>query len=332
MPLMRGSSSTMRMCTFSLIRPAEIVASTRVHDQRRLSQIVTFRRSSARFAAHPASPGDTSSLAFLLASPTRAKETSGRRAMYTVAAVAKDVSGFDLTRSVVYRGLSQQAARPLMAISSLHRKAPGEVLFAEGDEADSIYEVVRGTVRLYKLLLDGRRLIIAFLSAGHLLGLALDGIWVYTAEAITDVTVCRYRRTSFERLVDEVPGLATRLLAVTSDELRAAQERMLLLGRKSAMEKVASFLVLMAGQHGSDDAQEVAIPMTRSDIADYLGLTIGTVSRTLTKLIRRGVIAIQIADRIEIRDRDDLEELASGKTDDDLRLLTPSGKDIRAPF
>jgi CRP/FNR family transcriptional regulator len=252
--------------------------------------------------------------------------------MYSVAAVAKNDSGFDLTRSVVCRGLSQQAARLLMAISSLHRKVAGEVLFAEGDEADSIYEVVRGTVRLYKLLLDGRRLVTAFLSAGHLLGLALDGVWVYTAEAVTDVTVRRYKRTAFEHLIDEVPGLAKRLLAVTSDELRAAQERMLLLGRKSAMEKVASFLVLMAAQQGSDDAEEVAIPMTRSDIADYLGLTIGTVSRTLTKLIRQGVIAIQTADRIVIRDRDDLEALAAGKTDDDCPQLTPSGKDVRAPF
>ena len=238
--------------------------------------------------------------------------------MYAGAAVAKDASRFDLTRSVVCRGLSQQAARPLMAISSLHRKAPGETLFAEGDEADSIYEVVRGTVRLYKLLPDGRRLITAFLSAGHLLGLPLDGVCVYTAEAITDVTFCRYKRTAFERLVDEVPGLAKRLLVVTSDELRAAQERMLLLGRKSATEKVASFLVLMAGQQGSDDAAEVAIPMTRRDIADYLGLTIETVSRTLTTLKQHGVIALPTANRIEIRDRDDLEELAAGETDDDL--------------
>jgi CRP/FNR family transcriptional regulator len=207
-----------------------------------------------------------------------------------------------------------------MAISSVHRKAPDEVLFAEGDEADSIYEVVRGTVRLYKLLPDGRRLITAFLSAGHLLGLALDGgcVYVCTAEAITDVTLCRYKRMAFERLVDEVPGLAKRLLAVTSDALRVAHERMLLLGRKSATEKVASFLVLMARQQGSDGAEEVAIPMTRSDIADYLGLTIGTVSRTLTKLIRQGVIAIPTANRIEIRERDDLEELAAGGTDDDL--------------
>jgi CRP/FNR family transcriptional regulator len=238
--------------------------------------------------------------------------------MYTVAAPAKDPARVDLTGSVVCRGLSQQAARPLMAISSLHRKAPGEVLFAEGDEADSIYEVVRGTVRLYKLLPDGRRLVTAFLSAGHLLDLALDGVCAYTAEAITDVTLRRYKRSAFERLVDEVPGLAKRLLAVTSDELCDAQDRMLLLGRKSAMEKMASFLVLMAGPQSGDDAEEVAIPMTRSDIADYLGLTIGTVSRTLTKLIRQGVIALPTANRIEIRDRDDLEELAAGGTDDDL--------------
>jgi CRP/FNR family transcriptional regulator len=238
--------------------------------------------------------------------------------MYTVAAVAKDASRFDLTRSVVCRGLSPQAARPLMAISSLHRKAPGEILFAEGDEVDGIYEVVRGTVRLYKLLPDGRRLITAFLFPGHLLGLALDGVCVHTAEAVTDVTLCRYKLTAFERLLDEVPGLAKRLLAVTSDELRVTQEQMLLLGRKSATEKVASFLVLMAGQQGSDDAEEVAIPMTRSDIADYLGLTISTVSRTLTKLIRQRVIALPTASRIEIRDRDDLEQLAAGETDDDL--------------
>jgi CRP/FNR family transcriptional regulator len=235
--------------------------------------------------------------------------------MYTAAAAAKDALRFDLTRSVVCCGLPNQAARPLMSISSLHRKAPGEVLFAEGDEADSIYEVVRGTVRLYKLLPDGRRLITGFLSAGHLLGLAPDGICVYTAEAITEVTLCRYKRAAFERLVDEVPGLAKRLLAVTSDELRAAQDRMLLLGRKSATEKVASFLLLMADQGDGQDAGEVAIPMTRSDIADYLGLTIETVSRTLSKLKQQGMIALPTATRIEIRDRDDLEAVAVGETD-----------------
>jgi CRP/FNR family transcriptional regulator, anaerobic regulatory protein len=234
--------------------------------------------------------------------------------MHAVAATTKHTVRFDVTRSTMCRGLAHQAARPLMAISSLHRKAPGEVLFAEGDDADSIYEVVSGTVRLYKVLPDGRRLITGFLSAGHLLGLAQDGVCVYTAEAITDVTLCRYKRAAFERLVDEVPGFAKRLLAVTSDELRAAQERMLLLGRKSATEKVASFLVLLAGDENGDDVQAVAVPMTRSDIADYLGLTIETVSRTLSKLRQQGVIALLTATRIAIRDRDRLEDLAAGES------------------
>jgi CRP/FNR family transcriptional regulator, anaerobic regulatory protein len=238
--------------------------------------------------------------------------------MHVVAAVVKKAARFDMSCSTMCRGLTHQAARPLMAISSLHRKAPGEMLFAEGDAADSIYEVVRGTVRLYKLLPDGRRLITGFLSAGHLLGLALNGDCVYTAEAITHVTVCRYKRAAFERLVDEVPGLARRVLAAASDELRVAQERMLLLGRKSAMEKVASFLVLMAGQDAGEEADEIVVPMTRSDIADYLGLTIETVSRTLTKLKNEGVIALPTIMRIEICDREQLEVLAAGAAGSDL--------------
>jgi CRP/FNR family transcriptional regulator len=168
-------------------------------------------------------------------------------------------------------------------------------------------------VRLYKLLPDGRRLITGFLSAGNLLGLAPDGVCVYTAEAITEVTLCRYKRVAFERLIDEVPGFAKRLLAVTSHELRAAQDRMLLLGRKSATEKVASFLLLMADRQGAEDLDEVDVPMTRTDIADYLGLTIETVSRTLTKLKQDGVIALPTFARIEIRDQDRLEELAAGE-------------------
>jgi len=215
---------------------------------------------------------------------------------------------------VVPRSFDRQATTHLMAISSLQKKAPGETVFAEGDEADSVYEVVHGMVRLYKLLPDGRRLIIGFLSAGHLLGLAPDGICVYTVEAVTAVTLCRYKRIAFERLIDEVPGFARRLLAVASHELRAAQDRMLLLGRKSATEKVASFLLLMADRQAGDDADEVEVPMTRNDIADYLGLTIETVSRTLTKLKQDGLIARTTSARLAIQERDRLEELAAGES------------------
>jgi CRP/FNR family transcriptional regulator len=198
------------------------------------------------------------------------------------------------------------------AIGSLQRKAPGETLFAEGEESNSVYQVVRGMVRLYKLLPDGRRQITGLLSAGHLLGIAPEGVCIYTAEAVTEVVLCRYARAAFERMIDEVPGFAKQLLAVASHELRAAQEQMLLLGRKTATEKVASFLLSIA-QDEEDGAQTVEIPMSRNDIADYLGLTIETVSRTLTKLKQDGLIALPTPSRIEIRDRDQLEELAAGE-------------------
>jgi CRP/FNR family transcriptional regulator, anaerobic regulatory protein len=215
-------------------------------------------------------------------------------------------------------GLSPQGASRLMAVSSLHRKASGETVFSEGDEADSVYEVVRGMLRLCKLLPDGRRQITGFLSAGQFLGLAPEGVCVYTAEAITDVTLCRYKRSAFDRLIDEVPGFAKRVLAVASHELSAAQNQMLLLGRKAAVEKVASFLLLMAEQAGEDDDIAIGLPMTRSDIADYLGLTIETVSRTLTRLKQDRLIALPTPDRIRIRDRGQLEELAAGEADQDL--------------
>ena len=173
------------------------------------------------------------------------------------AAVKTDVTGFALSRSP-----GRQPNGYLTAISSLERNAPGETLFAEGDETNSIYEIVRGMLRLVKLLPDGRQQITGFLSAGRLLGLAPEGAHVYTVEAITEVTLC-----------DEVPGFAKPLLTVTSHELRVA------FGRKAATEKVASSLRLIAEQRDGDGTPEVDLPMTRSDIADYLGLT---VSRTPT--------------------------------------------------
>lgn len=210
----------------------------------------------------------------------------------------------------VCRGLSHQAASHVMAISSQRRKAAGETLFAEGDDADNIYEVVRGTLRLYKMLADGRRQIMGFPASGHLLGLAPTGTHVYTAEALTDVTLCCYPRASFHRLVNDVPGLARRMWAVTSDELRFAQDQLLLLGRKSAAEKVASFLLILAEQQ---DTGRLSVPMTRTDIADYLGLTVETVSRTLTKLKHRKLIALPQFNTLHLLDREALEAMAAGE-------------------
>ena len=214
-------------------------------------------------------------------------------------------------------GLSRGASSQVSLVSSLHRKAAGEVLFAQGDTMETIYEVVRGMLCLYKILPDGRRQIIDFLSEGQLiLSSAPDGTCLSTAEAITEVTVCRYPRAAFERLMSEVPGLAHRVLRMTSHELNAAQEQMLLLGRKAATEKVASFLLLMADRQGScETGEKIDLPMGRTDIADYLGLTVETVSRTFSRLKHDGLIALKTPNCIHILNRERLDELAAGDGD-----------------
>jgi len=200
------------------------------------------------------------------------------------------------------------------AISSLIRKGTGEVLFAEGDAQDNVYEVVRGMLRLYKLMPDGRRQVIGFLSAGQLLmASGPDGLCASTAEAVTEVTVYRYPRAAFERLIDEIPGFARRLLALTSQALQIAHDQMLLLGRKVATEKVASFILVLAErQQGDRGADTLDVPMTRADIADYLGLTVETVSRTFTRLKRDGLIDLPNPSLVHILDRERLEDIAAG--------------------
>jgi len=211
----------------------------------------------------------------------------------------------------VCKGLSSQAVGRIAAISTLRKLAPREVLFMEGDEADHIYEIVSGMLRLYKLLPDGRRQIMGFPTAGHLLGLAPEGLHVYAAEAIGDVTLCCYPRSSFDRLVDNLPGLARRLWTVTSDELRFAQDQMLTLGRKSSLEKVASFLLALTDPN-TESGKTIALPVTRGDMADYLGLTLETVSRALSRMRRDGVLDFPCVDRVRFLDLDRLEEIATG--------------------
>jgi len=218
----------------------------------------------------------------------------------------------DYAALAVCRGLDREAVRHVAAMSALLSLAPGEELYSEGDRADSIYEVISGMLRVYRVLPDGRRQITGFLSAGHLAGLAHHGLCLYTIDAVTSATLCRYPAARLDDMFDQVPGFARRILAATSDELRAAQDQMLLLGRKTAAEKIASFLLKMAAHQGNDD--EALLPMTRNDIADHLGLTTETVSRTLTRLKSRGTIALPTFERVEFRRRKELKELAAGQS------------------
>jgi CRP/FNR family nitrogen fixation transcriptional regulator len=183
-------------------------------------------------------------------------------------------------------------------------------IYAQGDCADCWYKVISGTVRLCKLMADGRRHIAEFFYAGDCFGLDGAGERAATAEAVGNVIVMRFNRTATERLIDERPELARRLCNMTLRDLARAQTRLLLLGRMTAPERVASFLIELAERR--DAFRTLEVPMTRHDIADYLGLTLETVCRVLSAMKRDGAIAIPHPHRIEIRDRDALEALVAG--------------------
>jgi CRP/FNR family transcriptional regulator len=202
----------------------------------------------------------------------------------------------------------------LATIRSSRRVAAGETFVSEGEAATHFFNITEGSVKVYKLMPDGRRQITGFLFAGDLLGLAVNDTYTYSAEALTPVTVCQFRRPQLERLLDDFPKMEKRLLAIASNELAAAQEQMMLLGRKTAQERIASFLLTLARREkrygrGGD---ALHLTMTRTDIADYLGLTTETASRVFTSFRKRGWIELESGNRVVLADRDTLEELATG--------------------
>ena len=200
------------------------------------------------------------------------------------------------------------------AVVSHRRASAGDTLLNEGDKADSVLNIIDGTVKVYKLLPDGRRQITGFLHPGDLLGLAYDNAYTASAEALTPVRYCVYPRRQFERLLDGSRPMEKFLLARVSNELIAAQEQMVMLGRKTAQEKIASFLVMLFDRtkRNSRLSDRMVVPMTRADIADYLGLTTETVSRCFTRLKDRGMIELCAGGKVRIPDLEGLRLLASG--------------------
>lgn len=158
----------------------------------------------------------------------------------------------------------------------------GTEIFGEKEPADYVYQVVSGAVRSYKLLSDGRRQIGAFHLANDIFGLEIGSDHRFTAEAIIDTTVRLIKRRSLELVAESDVTVARNLLSMTTSSLRHAEDHMLLLGRKTSLERVAAFLIEM--DRRSTAAGVLALPMCRRDIADYLGLTLETVSRALSRL------------------------------------------------
>jgi CRP/FNR family transcriptional regulator len=190
----------------------------------------------------------------------------------------------------------------------------GEALFWEGDQAGQIFDVLEGVLRVYKILPDGRRAIMGFVYPGEVSGLSFQHRYLFTAEAVTAVKVRRISRSRFLALVSESPDLRPQLFAHFCDEMSAAQDQMLLLGHKSAEERIVSFLLAIHRRCG--EGEEVELLMSRLDMADYLGLTIETVSRMMTSLARRGLIQATGRHKIALRRLRALRDIA-GRDEDE---------------
>jgi CRP/FNR family nitrogen fixation transcriptional regulator len=173
-------------------------------------------------------------------------------------------------------------------------------IFGENEPADYLYKVVSGSVRTYKILSDGRRQVGGFYLPGDIFGLEFAEEHSLSAEAITDAKVLVVKRSALHALAGRDASVAQQLFALTGRELHRVQDRILLL-IKSAQERVASFLLEMAERAAQKNI--IDLPMSRQDIADYLGLTIETVSRTLTALETAAAIEVSTSRRIVLRNR-----------------------------
>lgn len=212
-----------------------------------------------------------------------------------------------LSSPTAFRSHPAIARRDMRPLGSTRHLRKDEALFRDGDRATHYYKVLSGTVRTFKLLADGRRQIDAFHFEGDVFGVEMGSDHRLDAEAACDALVVCYRNPGFHALITQGDDTAEEALSALMRSLERAQNHMLLLGRKSALEKIAAFLLELAERSGGSDLD---VPMCRMDIADHLGLTIETVSRTLTQLERQGVIEVPAGRRgITLRDRTALEDL-----------------------
>jgi CRP/FNR family transcriptional regulator len=185
-------------------------------------------------------------------------------------------------------------------------------LFYEGDAADCYYKVVSGAVRSCKTLRDGRRHITDFFLAGDFIGVDALDKHPCTAEAVNDATLVRYERRVIDALVSRSPRMGKFLLDRVCADLSEARSRMLLLGRMSARERLASFLLHIAARSRRENADTIPLPMTRSDIGDYLGLSTETVCRTFAQLKSAGLIEASSPHELRVLERPALTALAQG--------------------
>jgi CRP/FNR family transcriptional regulator len=229
-------------------------------------------------------------------------------------AVGGDCAHCDVREIAVCTALSGPELERLKAISVTKTYDTGETIFAAEEPTSITGTVIRGTIKTYKLLSDGRQQIVGFLFPGDFIGSVTHDANRCFAEALSPVELCVFPYAGIQRLIHETPNLERQLLKLANDDLDLAQEWMLLLGRKTAQERLATFLLLLADKATARGASNVNIdlPMNRTEIADYLGLTIETVSRQFSKLRSAGLIGVENNHQVSIRNRSHLLATAEG--------------------
>jgi len=220
--------------------------------------------------------------------------------------MTRPTRGFPVESS--FRNLCLISGHPELSGASCNYRHDTEI-YGENERVESFYKVVSGAVRIHKLLSDGRRQIGAFHFAGDLFGFEAGDVHRFTAEAVTDATVLVFNRRTLERLAARDLDVARWLWALTARNLDHAQEHMMLLGRKTATERVAAFLLEM--DECMQPAGSITLPMSRRDIADYLGLTLETVSRTMSHLQSEGAVGLSGARQVALHSRAKLRALGS---------------------
>lgn len=220
--------------------------------------------------------------------------------------------GCPARRSPLCSALDDAEIHFLDAVATRVRVDPGQYLFMEEDPYDHVFNLSGGMLMLERLASDGRRQIMAFTYPGDFIGLSAGKSYSIAARALTPATACRWRMRDIERLYDSFPALERSVREIGNAVLAATMDQVFVLGRKNAMEKLAFFIL-----HHKDRQERlfgkratVALPMTRGDIADFLGATVETISRAFTRMRKENLIRLADAHEVEVVDYDRLAQVA----------------------
>ncbi len=217
--------------------------------------------------------------------------------------------------SFLCSGLEDHEIKHLAARATRFQLPKGKSLILEGDPSENVYNIISGDIVLSRVAADGRRQILGFLSEGDFIGLTLSEHYRFSAEALSDVRLCRFDRRSLDELVERFPGMDRQIRRMGAAAVDHMLGLVFALGRKSAEERVATFLLDLAEKQGccKDPGRTVHLAMTRGDIADFLGLTLETVSRIFSRLKRQGIIRLLASNRVEILEPEALAALADAE-------------------